>query len=148
MRDGKLVALGASQQLYRHPPNRFTAEFLGRANLLPVDVDASVAANGHLHVRFAGTPLTVASHNGSHKSKQTLVCIRPHALRVAENGSGNRLAATVANVLWQGDHHAVTLDCQGTALRMVMPPLRDPPVHGTRLDIAFSPDDATLIAEG
>jgi 2-aminoethylphosphonate transport system ATP-binding protein len=148
MRDGRLVALGPSQELYRHPPNRFTAEFLGRANLLPVEIEAGVAANGHLNVRFAGTALVVTNSANGRDGKPKLVCIRPHALRVAENGTGNRLAATVANVLWQGDHHAVTLDCHGTALRMVMPPLRDPPARGTQLDVAFSPDDATLIAEG
>jgi 2-aminoethylphosphonate transport system ATP-binding protein len=36
MRDGKLIAFGDAQSLYRNPPNRFAAEFLGRANLLPV----------------------------------------------------------------------------------------------------------------
>ena len=36
----------------------------------------------------------------------------------------------------------------GTPLRMVMKPLRDPPARGARLDVAFSPDDASLIAEG
>jgi 2-aminoethylphosphonate transport system ATP-binding protein len=148
MRDGRLVALGASQQLYRHPPNRFTAEFLGRANLLPVEVEAGAVANGHLHVRFAGTPLTVTNNGTGRDGTQKLVCIRPHALRPAENGASNRLNATVASVQWQGDHHAVTLDCHGTALRMVMQPLRDAPVRGTQLDVAFSPDDATLIAEG
>jgi 2-aminoethylphosphonate transport system ATP-binding protein len=149
LRDGRLIAFGASQSLYRHPPNRFTAEFLGRANLLPVEVAETQAANGHLHVRFAGTPLRV-SRKGSVRSNRngSLVCVRPHALHPAEAGSTNRLSGTVASVLWQGDHHAVTLDCQGTALRMVMTPLREPPARGARLDVAFNPDDATLIAEG
>jgi 2-aminoethylphosphonate transport system ATP-binding protein len=158
MRDGRLSSLGASQALYRRPPNRFTAEFLGRANLLPVDIDASVPANGHLHVRFAGTLLQVsaeraepapagASANGkSHGG--SLVCIRPHALHLAAGGTGNCLSATVECVLWQGDHHAVTLDCQGTRLRMVMAPLREPPQRGARLDVAFNPDDASLIPGG
>jgi 2-aminoethylphosphonate transport system ATP-binding protein len=161
MRDGRLMALGGSQSLYRHPPNRFTAEFLGRANLLPVDIDPAptqngplaanspLAANGHLHVSFAGTPLRVSSMGAARPNGHgNLVCVRPHALRLAEAGAGNRLSGTVASVQWQGDHHAVTLDCQGTALRMVMAPLREPPVRGARLDIAFNPDDATLIAEG
>jgi 2-aminoethylphosphonate transport system ATP-binding protein len=155
MRDGSLMALGGSQSLYRHPPNRFTAEFLGRANLLPVEIDPAPAANGHsaanghLHVSFAGTALRVSSQGAVRPNGHgSLVCVRPHALRLAEAGASNRLSGTVASVQWQGDHHAVTLDCQGTALRMVMPPLREPPVRGARLDIAFSPDDATLIAEG
>jgi 2-aminoethylphosphonate transport system ATP-binding protein len=155
MRDGRLMALGGSQSLYRQPPNRFTAEFLGRANLLPVEVDAEpaqngqLAANGHLDVSFAGTPLRVSSLGAARPNGHgSLVCVRPHALRLAEAGASNRLSGTVASVQWQGDHHAVTLDCQGTALRMVMAPLREPPARGARLDVAFSPDDATLIAEG
>jgi 2-aminoethylphosphonate transport system ATP-binding protein len=148
MRDGRLIALGASQSLYRHPPNRFTAEFLGRANLLPVEVEPSPAANGHLHVRFAGMPLRVSREGGARSGNGSLVCVRPHALHLAEAGASNRLSGTVASVQWQGDHHAVTLDCHGTALRMVMAPLREPPERGARLDVAFSPDDATLIVEG
>jgi 2-aminoethylphosphonate transport system ATP-binding protein len=148
MRDGRLIALGASQALYRHPPNRFTAEFLGRANLLPVQIDPTPAANGHLHVRFAGTPLRVSSEAAARTGNGSLVCIRPHALHLAETDSGNRLSGTVASVQWQGDHHAITLDCEGTALRMVMKPLREPPQRGARLEVAFSPDDATLIGEG
>ena len=147
MRDGRLVALGASQSLYRHPPNRFTAEFLGRANLLPVRLEPSAAANGHLHVSFAGTSLHV-SREGAANGDGSLVCIRPHALHLAEAQSANRLSGTVASVQWQGDHHAITLDCHGVALRMVMKPLRAPPPRGAQLDVAFSPDDATLIAEG
>src|SRR5579875_1542780 len=40
MRAGRLVAHGTSRTLYREPPNRFAAEFLGRANLLPAQVMA------------------------------------------------------------------------------------------------------------
>jgi 2-aminoethylphosphonate transport system ATP-binding protein len=148
MRDGRLMALGASQSLYRHPPNRFTAEFLGRANLLPVQVEPAPAANGHLHVSFAGTPLQVSTEGAVRSRNGSLVCVRPHSLHLAEAGSSNRLSGTVASVQWQGDHHAVTLDCHGTALRMVMTPLREPPARGARLDVAFDPDDATLIPEG
>src|SRR6202012_412529 len=39
MKDGKLHAFGPSKRLYNTPPNRFAAEFLGRANLLPVAVE-------------------------------------------------------------------------------------------------------------
>jgi 2-aminoethylphosphonate transport system ATP-binding protein len=155
MRDGRLNSLGAAQSLYRHPPNRFTAEFLGRANLLPVSIDRAAAANGHLHVSFAGTPLLVSAEpavqsrsNGSKGSKDSLLCVRPHALRLAEEDADNRLSGTVATVQWQGDHHAITLECQGVPLRLMLKPLREPPERGARLEVAFSPDDASLIAEG
>src|SRR5580704_17698892 len=38
MRAGKLIAHGHSSRPYHEPPNRFAAEFLGRANLLPAAV--------------------------------------------------------------------------------------------------------------
>src|SRR6185312_14566987 len=57
MRDGKLVAFGDAQSLYRNPPNRFAAEFLGRANLLPVARLATAAA-GLARVAFGDVALT------------------------------------------------------------------------------------------
>ena len=39
LKDGELSAIGRTGELYRRPPNRFAAEFLGRANLLPVVVE-------------------------------------------------------------------------------------------------------------
>src|SRR5689334_8059446 len=59
MHDGRLSSLGPSQSLYRQPPNRFTAEFLGRANLLPVRVEASESGTGLMRVCFAGMTLQV-----------------------------------------------------------------------------------------
>ena len=42
LKDGTLSAIGRTAELYRRPPNRFAAEFLGRANLLPVIVEGDV----------------------------------------------------------------------------------------------------------
>src|SRR5262249_25321850 len=57
MRDGRLSAFGPSRQLYRRPPNRFAAEFLGRANILPVRLESVDPATGLSRVRFGGTIL-------------------------------------------------------------------------------------------
>ena len=57
MRDGRLVAHGAARDLYREPPNRFTAEFLGRANLLPVKLEALEEGGRLGRVRFGATTL-------------------------------------------------------------------------------------------
>jgi 2-aminoethylphosphonate transport system ATP-binding protein len=146
MHDGRLSSLGPSQSLYRQPPNRFTAEFLGRANLLPVRVEASGSGTGLMRVRFAGTTLQVGHHPEAQIGRDYLVCIRPHALRLADGSdSDNRMRATVTDVQWQGDHHAITLDCAGTSLRLVTKPLRERLERGANVDIAFDPDDATLI---
>lgn len=147
MHDGKLSSFGPSQTLYRQPPNRFTAEFLGRANLLPVRIEAVDAAAGLLHVGYSGTPLQVRYDPNARIGTEQLVCIRPHALHFAESAApANRLRGNVTDVQWQGDHHAVTLDCAGTLVRVVTKPLRERLDLGANLDLTFDPDDATLIA--
>jgi 2-aminoethylphosphonate transport system ATP-binding protein len=149
MHDGKLSSLGPSQSLYRRPPNRFTAEFLGRANLLSVRVESHDRNSGLLSVRFAGTLLQVSYDPEASIGGEHLVCIRPHALRFADGQTGgNRIRATVEEVQWQGDHHAITLDCAGTMLRLVTKPLRGRLERGSSVDLTFDPDDATLIAAG
>ncbi len=60
MRDGAVSAHGATAELYRRPPNRFTAEFLGRANLVPVTVAEAPGSNGFARVRLGETMLTAA----------------------------------------------------------------------------------------
>jgi len=149
MHDGKLSSLGPSQSLYRQPPNRFTAEFLGRANLLPIRIEAVDRNAGLLDARFAGNLLKVSYDAKAQIGAEHLVCIRPHALRFAEDGArGNRINATVEEVQWQGDHHAITFNCGGTTLRLVTKPLRERLERGVVVDLTFDPDDATLIGAG
>ena len=51
LKDGALSAGGRTGELYRRPPNRFAAEFLGPANLLPVLVEQEADASGFVAVR-------------------------------------------------------------------------------------------------
>jgi 2-aminoethylphosphonate transport system ATP-binding protein len=147
MKDGKLSSFGASHGLYCRPPNRFTAEFLGRANLLPVRIEG-MAGPGLVRVSFGSVSLTAPAHATLDIGAECLLCIRPHDLKLAEPHHGNRLDAAVTAVQWQGDHHAISLESAGTPLRLVSAPLREPPAHGAPLGLGFAPADATLIAHG
>ena len=59
LKDGALSAIGRTSDLYRRPPNRFAAEFLGRANLLPVVVEGDVRKEGMVAVRAGDDRLVV-----------------------------------------------------------------------------------------
>ena len=149
MRGGKLAAFGPSRQLYRRPPNRFAAEFLGRANLLPVRLESVDPQSGHSRVRFGN--ITLIAQSGSHISigDACLLCIRPHDL-LPDTGAGdaNRLTGTVESVLWQGDAHSITIEAGGEHLRFVSPPSGEPPQLGSSLTVRFAAEDAVLIATG
>ncbi len=49
--------MARARDLYREPPNRFTAEFLGRANLLPVKLEALEEGGRLGRVRFGAATL-------------------------------------------------------------------------------------------
>jgi 2-aminoethylphosphonate transport system ATP-binding protein len=146
LKDGRLSSVGPSRELYRRPPNRFTAEFLGRANLLPVTPDGGPAPEGYARVRFGETRILVSGAAAAIDGEDLLVCVRPHDLRPAQGEPHvNRLAGVVRAVHWQGDSHAVTLACSGVDIRLVAMPMRLPPQPGDPLEVAFEPDDATLL---
>jgi 2-aminoethylphosphonate transport system ATP-binding protein len=146
MCDGRLMALGPSKALYRDPPNRFSAEFLGRANLLPVTLDATVGG-GFARVRFGAFALMARAHPALPPGRDCLLCVRPHDIVLAGPDAENELTGVVQSVQWQGELHSVTLDAQGHTLRLVSTPLRTPPEPGTWCTIRFAAEDAMLIAE-
>ena len=147
MRDGKLVAFGNAQSLYRYPPNRFSAEFLGRANLLPVESVAATAA-GMARVRFGQDALVARNHHGLPDGGRCLLCVRPHDLRLSPPDTlANTLMATVRAVQWQGDIQNVELDVGGHLLRLSCAPMHEPPAAGASLTVHFSATEATLVAE-
>ncbi|MGH7056438.1 MAG: ABC transporter ATP-binding protein [Acetobacteraceae bacterium] len=146
MRDGRLVALGDCQGLYCRPPNRFAAEFLGRANLLRVTVEAADASRGFARVRFGALALSVSRSPEISVGQDVLLCVRPHDLHLESSAeSDNRILARVSEVRWKGECHDVGLEAEGQKLRVVAPPLKRPPEPGAMLRLYFAPDDASLI---
>jgi 2-aminoethylphosphonate transport system ATP-binding protein len=145
MRGGKLVAHGPSQRLYQEPPNRFAAEFLGRANLLPVEVQDAAGAVASVRL---GEAVVRARIPHGRPGRAAQLCVRPHALAFTEDdGRDNSFTATVRDVVWQGDLHTIELDVVGETARLVCTPLREPPLSGSQVRVHFATDDATLIAD-
>jgi len=147
MRDGRLQAFGSAKSLFRNPPNRFAAEFLGRANLLPV-TDVRPGGEGRVSVRFGGAELHACNENDLAAGSSGLLCVRPHALKLSAAGEGaNRLDATVRSVQWKGDTHEIAAVVGGTHVQISSDPLRDPPVPGAAIGLHFDPADATIVPE-
>ena len=147
MRDGRLKAFGGSQSLFRHPPNRFAAEFLGRANLLPA-ADLQPLDEKMARVRFGDRVLSARNHHGLARGSKCLVCVRPHDFKFSRTVSEpNSISGTVLSVQWQGDVHNITLDAGGETLRMSSAPMAEPPKIGATIMLHFDPADVTLVPE-
>jgi 2-aminoethylphosphonate transport system ATP-binding protein len=101
MRDARLVDVDAAERLYRQPPSRFTASFLGGANLIP----AVVKRAGEVETGGVGY---AADTTGFATGDKVLVCARPHALSVVPARDGG-LPATLTGVQWRGASHRLTV---------------------------------------
>ncbi|MGN6535727.1 MAG: ABC transporter ATP-binding protein [Mesorhizobium sp.] len=146
MRDGKLKAFDGSQSLFRHPPNRFAAEFLGRANLLPV-TDVQPLDEQMAKVRFGNVTLSARNHHGLARGSDCLVCVRPHDFRFSRASEPNSISGTVLSVQWQGDVHNITFDAGGETMRMTSAPMANPPRIGETIAVNFVAADVTLVPE-
>jgi 2-aminoethylphosphonate transport system ATP-binding protein len=147
LKDGGLSAVGRTTELYRRPPNRFAAEFLGRANLLPVVVESERSSDGLVAVRVGGDRLVVTGDAASAGARR-LLCVRPqHLTLTAELGYSNRIGGLLREVHWQGELTHLVAEVGDTLLRIVATRLPALPERGDRLDFYFAPADASLIPE-
>ena len=131
-----------------HPPNRFAAEFLGRANLLPVRLEARDPDGRLARVGFGPAILRARAHPDIAVGARCLLCVRPHDLSLGSpGGSDNVLAGHVQSALWQGDQHHIAVMVGETVLRLASPPLAEPPPPGAPLRLHFRAGNATLIPD-
>src|SRR5208282_227902 len=146
LRDGELCAVGRTDDLYHRPPNRFAAEFLGRANLLPAVVEGE-AEKGFVRVRVGEAKLVVAGRDEP-AGAQRLLCVRPQNLTLAGDAErSNRIIAVVREIRWQGELTHLVAEVGDAVLRVVATRLPNPPKRRDRLEVFFAPADANLIVE-
>src|SRR6202035_2978366 len=81
---GKLLQVGTPPEIYRHPCNRFVAEFIGEVNFLAGHL---AARNGLLEVTFGNRRLLVAAPDdpGPDIGSPVALCLRPEAVTITEN---------------------------------------------------------------
>jgi len=147
MNESRLVDVGSAQALYRQPPSRFTASFVGNANLLPVVVERCDEDRHEARVRLGDRVLAVAAFGAARPGDSRMLCIRPHALALDRvNGSENVIEGTVTEVQWRGSAHRLYVDVGGAEVCADSRPLREPPTRGHRVALHFAAHDATLLA--
>ncbi|MDX8481548.1 ATP-binding cassette domain-containing protein [Mesorhizobium sp. VK24D] len=148
MRDGRVSSHGPTVDLYRRPPNRFTAEFLGRANLLPVTVSEAAGPKGLAKARLGDVVLAGAAR-GEKPGEKSLLCIRPqHLSLTGDEEHSNRIVGTLKEVHWQGELTHLVLDVGGTPVRVSATRLPvSLPERGTAMPLFFTPGDTSLVPE-
>jgi spermidine/putrescine transport system ATP-binding protein len=114
MRAGCIEQCGTPSQVYERPVNRFVAEFLGSANLIP-----GSRCNGSVHT-VHGSLVTNSPPAWDHGT----LAIRPERIRVSrQKPEVNAVCGRVQEVIYRGDHMDMFLE--PGSLRVRTTPMAD-----------------------
>ncbi len=140
-----IVQDGSPRALYEQPQNRFIADFIGNANLLPVVVEGIDGALAR--VRLGGAVLELA-HRGIGPGPAELA-VRPQGLSLrARPVEGREIAGRIAKAAYLGSHmeYVVALDGVGAEVLVTDAEVGRPLARGTEVAVAIAADAAVIVA--
>lgn len=152
MNNARLMDVDTAENLWKRPPTSFTASFLGGANLIPCTVGRVIGTSAL--VSFADktvnaeAPQPAVGRTDWAPGSEALLCIRPHALQVANVGDRDVLRARVNASVWRGSSTRLLLAVDGIADRLLEV---DAPGHarfepGTEVGVRL-PEPAGVLVE-
>jgi spermidine/putrescine transport system ATP-binding protein len=136
MRDGKLLQVGTSEELYDKPVNRFVADFVGQTNL----VDATVA-DGEMIVLANGTK--VRAPNPYAPGTKVAMSLRPESIsiglrrEVPAEFQPTHLEGTVDEVTYLGHSHVYSVSVDWMPLEVR--------TNATPTSVRYAPGDEVAI---
>jgi len=147
MRDGALEQVGTPADIYERPANRFVAEFLGAANILPVTVK-QVGIRGTF-LRLADGSTVRAMMKGA-LGQPALLALRPERLRPDGTGE-NTLEGTIAAIEYRGEAMQLTVRLPDGSLIRALHTLADgsatAPAPGAPARLTFTAEAAIVLPD-
>ncbi len=144
MHSAAIVQDGTPRDLYERPANRFIADFIGNANLLPV----TITREGDMaHVSLAGSTLRLP-HRDLPNGRADLA-VRPEAIRVhARPAATGQIAGHIRKAAYLGGHmeYEVALDGVPGEVFVTDRDVLTPLGVGAEVGVSFAPAGATLVA--
>jgi spermidine/putrescine transport system ATP-binding protein len=133
MRAGRIEQIGTPREIYRHPKNRFVAEFIGETNLFALTVDRVDGARA-LARTAEGMELALPA-TGLRPGQQVTAVLRPADFSLAETG----IAGTVTRAVYLGSdlHLFVQPQAGGVEIRVTARDGAGAPAAGQPVHLAY-----------
>ena len=151
MNAGRILQIGAPEEVYEHPRTRFVAEFLGTANILEGVVEASSRDGCRIAIpREDAAPIRVSLKGSDLPQGARLQLVqRPERLAFAARGDASEglVEATVREHVFRGQYHAYQLSVPGMArpLFAYTPPSGLGAVHAQGEVVSLRFDETNLV---
>jgi ABC-type sugar transport system ATPase subunit len=145
MKQGQVLQIGIPEEVYAHPRSSFVADFLGAANLIPIDkvldrnrVDTPLGA---VTVSANGNPLT---------GDKLRVAVRQESFTILDDSESELGRNVVELVLsaaeFLGDHRIATFQAGELTIRAKLA-AAERLVHGERYRVAFPISEALVVKD-
>ncbi|RUW30455.1 MULTISPECIES: ABC transporter ATP-binding protein [unclassified Mesorhizobium] len=147
MNAGRIEQIDQPEALYARPKTKFVAGFIGESNFIPVECRNGSIWHGDRKLRMNDPVPAVGRH---------LMVVRPEKLRLVADGEQagtlNMLAATVGDVIYQGDSficYATLRDGRQVTLRDYCRSdvLAKLPAPGKPITLGIDAQDVVLVAD-
>jgi len=139
MNAGRIEQVGAPTQVYEHPATPFVASFLGRTNVIAVEVRSDGAGTAAV-IGDARWPLSARVAAG--KASATL---RPEKISFLLDGAGTGLPGTVRTRVFQGAHWLYQVDTPAGSLIVIRQNAGDMvPGEGAAVRLTWRAEDMAI----
>jgi ABC-type Fe3+/spermidine/putrescine transport system ATPase subunit len=137
LNEGRVVQIGAPQEIYSRPATPFAAEFLGMTNLLPGEV---IRRSGALILStpVGNLPAPVAEPG------PVTVLIRPDSVQL-EGSATVALNGRLLSCSFRGDQVQAVLEINGHPLRFAIPARFPLPRTGETVQLTLDPETAVQV---
>ncbi len=152
MHAGKILQIGAPEEIYQRPANRTVAAFLGAPNLLEARVaDCRSTANGHYQLVLEGAGWRGQCPAGEKFTvgEQALMVLRPESVALTKAGAAPidgqiTWQGRIANSIFRGARRSLLVDT-GTRQLTIEAPAEPPVSVGSAVTLVATPSSAWAI---
>jgi putative spermidine/putrescine transport system ATP-binding protein len=139
MNAGRIEQVGTPTQVYEHPATPFVAGFLGKTNVIAVEVRAESGGSAAV-IGDARWPVAARVAPG-----RVSASIRPEKISFVLDGAGAGLAGTVRTRVFQGAHWLYQVDTPAGVLTVIRQNAGDmAPGEGAPVRLTWRAEDMTL----
>lgn len=141
MHNGRIEQLGDPASIYQRPETRFTAEFIGQANILRATV---LTNNGRTCELDTPIGRLVANAPQLPHPDEVLIAWRPEQMVPYTPGMANRIVGRIARSTFMGNLTEILVDVGGTVLRLEAQGI-SAPEEGSKLDLSIAEEHIQVL---